>query len=175
MAVAADALAGRVAVVTVSSRGLGLEFARLLGRHGATVVLTARTADAVARAVAGLSAEGIAAHGVAADVAEPAQVAAVRDEALGLGVLDIWVNNAGAAGVYGPTATSDPDVMRVVRTNILGTYHGSRAALPVFLAQGHGDLVNLYGRGAEGPVPLQNAYARGRRLQMAVTVVPPAS
>jgi NADP-dependent 3-hydroxy acid dehydrogenase YdfG len=51
----------------------------------------------------------------------------------------------------------------VVRTNILGTFHGSRVALPVFLSQGHGDLVNVYGQGDQGPVALQNAYASSKR------------
>jgi NAD(P)-dependent dehydrogenase (short-subunit alcohol dehydrogenase family) len=158
-----DVLAGRVAVVTGSSRGLGFAFARLLGSHGATVVLTARHRDAVDRAVADLTAEGIAAHGLAADVGELPDVERVRDLAVGLGILDIWVNNAGAAGVYGPTASADvADFARVVRTNILGTFHGSRVALPVFLAQGHGDLVNVYGRGDDRPVPLQNAYASSK-------------
>lgn len=158
-----EVLAGRVAVVTGSSRGLGLEFARLLGRHGAIVVITARTAEMVERAVAELRADGIAAHGLAADVGELADVERVRDEALRHGVLDIWVNNAGAAGVYGPTASTPvADFERVVRTNILGTFYGSRVALGVFLAQGHGDLVNLYGRGADEPVPLQNAYASSK-------------
>jgi NAD(P)-dependent dehydrogenase (short-subunit alcohol dehydrogenase family) len=55
------------------------------------------------------------------------------------------------------------DFTRVVRTNILGTFHGSRVALPVFLGQGHGDLVNVYGQGDHGPVALQNAYASSKR------------
>jgi NAD(P)-dependent dehydrogenase (short-subunit alcohol dehydrogenase family) len=54
-------------------------------------------------------------------------------------------------------------VARVVRTNILGTFHGSRVALPVFLSQGRGDLVNIYGQGDRGPVALQNAYASSKR------------
>lgn len=156
-------LAGRVAVVTGSSRGLGLALARLLGEHGATVVLTARTAADVEHAVAELTTAGIAAHGLVADVGVLADVERVRDEAARHGVLDIWVNNAGAAGVYGPTATTPvADFERVVRTNILGTYYGSRVALGIFLAQGHGDLVNLYGRGDDRPVPLQNAYASSK-------------
>lgn len=159
-----DVLTGRVAVVTGATRGLGLAMARLLGAQGAVVVLAARSEADVAVAVDTLRAEGIAAYGRRCDVAEPADVEAVRDEALAHGTLDIWVNNAGTSGVYGPTASTPvDDFTRVVRTNILGTFHGSRTALPVFLAQGHGDLVNVYGQGDRGPVALQNAYASSKR------------
>ncbi|MEW1811747.1 SDR family oxidoreductase [Pseudarthrobacter phenanthrenivorans] len=159
-----DQLRGRVAVVTGSSRGLGFAMARELGLHGAAVVLAARSADAVAAAVERLRAEGITASGRRCDTGVLADVEAVRDEALARGTLDIWVNNAGTSGVFGPTAsTPEDDFTRVVRTNILGTFHGARVALPVFLAQGHGDLVNLYGQGDQGPVALQNAYASSKR------------
>jgi glucose 1-dehydrogenase len=157
-------LAGRVAVVTGSSRGLGLAMARLLGLHGASVVLASRSDADVAAAVERLRSEGIEASGRRCDMAELADVEALRDEALRHGTLDIWVNNAGASGVYGPTASTPvDDFTRVVRTNILGTFHGARVALPVFLNQGHGDLVNVYGQGDQGPVALQNAYASSKR------------
>jgi NAD(P)-dependent dehydrogenase (short-subunit alcohol dehydrogenase family) len=159
-----DVLAGRVAVVTGSSRGLGFAMARVLGRHGASVVLASRSDAEVAAAVERLRMEGIDASGRRCDVGELADVEALREEALGRGTLDIWVNNAGASGVFGPTASTPvEDFARVVRTNILGTFHGSRVALPVFLGQGHGDLVNLYGQGDRGPVALQNAYASSKR------------
>jgi glucose 1-dehydrogenase len=157
-------LAGRVAVVTGSSRGLGLAMARLLGLHGASVVLASRSDADVAVAVERLRSESIEASGRRCDMAELADVEALRDEALRQGTLDIWVNNAGASGVYGPTASTPvDDFTRVVRTNILGTFHGARVALPVFLNQGHGDLVNVYGQGDQGPVALQNAYASSKR------------
>ena len=157
-------LAGRVAVVTGSSRGLGFAMARVLGRHGASVVLASRSDADVAATVERLRTEGIEASGRRCDMAELADVEALREEALGHGTLDIWVNNAGASGVYGPTASTPvEDFARVVRTNILGTFHGSRVALPVFLGQGHGDLVNVYGQGDQGPVALQNAYASSKR------------
>jgi len=157
-------LAGRVAVVTGSSRGLGFAMARVLGRHGASVVLASRSDADVAAAVERLRTEGIEASGRRCDMAELADVEALREEALAHGTLDIWVNNAGASGVYGPTASTPvEDFARVVRTNILGTFHGSRVALPVFLGQGHGDLVNVYGQGDQGPVALQNAYASSKR------------
>lgn len=160
----AEDLRGRVAVVTGSTRGLGFAAARLLGHHGATVVVASRTAAHVTDAVDRLRAEGIEVSGRRCDTAEMADVEALRDEALGRGTLDIWVNNAGISGVYGPTASTPvDDFTRVVRTNVLGTFHGSRAALPVFLAQGHGDLVNIYGQGDRGPVALQNAYGSSKR------------
>jgi NAD(P)-dependent dehydrogenase (short-subunit alcohol dehydrogenase family) len=138
--------------------------ARELGLRGAAVVLGARSDDAVAAAVERLRAEGIAASGRRCDTGDLADVEALRDEAISRGTLDIWINNAGTSGVYGPTASTPvDDFTRVVRTNILGTFHGARVALPVFLAQGHGDLVNLYGQGDRGPVALQNAYASSKR------------
>src|SRR6476620_3432314 len=159
-----DILRGRVAVVTGSSRGLGFAMARVLGLHGATVVLAARSGDDVAAAVRRLLDETIAASGRRCDTAELADVEALRAESVARGTLDSWVNHAGTSGVYGPTAsTPADDFTRVVRTNILGTFHGSRVALPVFLGQGHGDLVNLYGQGDRGPVALQNAYASSKR------------
>ena len=159
-----DMLAGRVAVVTGSSRGLGFAMARVLGGHGASVVLASRSDVDLAAAVDRLRTEGMEASGRRCDMAELADVEALRDEALAHGTLDIWVNNAGASGVYGPTASTPvEDFARVVRTNILGTFHGSRVALPVFLGQGHGDLVNVYGQGDQGPVALQNAYASSKR------------
>lgn len=157
-------LEGRVAVVTGSTRGLGLAMARLLGRHGATVVIASRSEAHVRATRDLLRAEGLEVHGRRCDTGAMADVEALRDEALGYGTLDIWVNNAGTAGIYGPTAsTPSDDFERVVRTNILGTFHGARTALPVFLAQGHGDLVNLYGQGDRGPVAQQNAYASSKR------------
>lgn len=159
-----DVLRGRVAVVTGSTRGLGLAMARLLGQQGATVVLASRSDADVEAAVERLHAEGIAASGRQCDTGELADVEALRDEALSRGTLDIWVNNAGASGVFGPTASTPvEDFTQVVRTNILGTFHGSRVALPVFIGQGRGDLVNVYGHGDHGPVALQNAYASSKR------------
>ncbi|MDN4645251.1 SDR family oxidoreductase [Arthrobacter sp. PsM3] len=159
-----DVLRGRVAVVTGSTRGLGFAMAGLLGHQGATVVLASRSDVDVAAAVERLHAEGIAASGRRCDTGELADVEALRDEALSRGTLDIWVNNAGTSGVFGPTASTPvDDFTRVVRTNILGTFHGARVALPVFLGQGHGDLVNVYGQGDQGPVALQNAYASSKR------------
>ena len=94
-----DVLRGRVAVVTGSTRGLGFAMARLLGQRGATVVLASRSGVDVAAAVERLHTEGIAASGRRCDTGELADVEALRDEALGRGTLDIWVNNAGASGV----------------------------------------------------------------------------
>ena len=157
-------LEGKVAVITGSSRGLGLAIAQAYARQGAAVVLSSRTLPAVEQSVAGLIQNGFQAVGQACDTANADQVAALAELAVqSFGKLDIWVNNAGVGAPYGPTVSIPPERFnRVVQTNILGVYHGSLAAMRYFLPQNSGKLINLIGRGADRPVPFQNAYAASK-------------
>jgi glucose 1-dehydrogenase len=101
---------------------------------------------------------------MACDVGDLAQVEALSAHAIAtFGSLDAWVNNAGYAGHYGPTAHVSPSVfVRTVQTNILGTYHGSIVALRRFLPEGKGKLINLLGYGDRKPAPLQNGYGSSK-------------
>jgi len=159
-----ELLTNKVAVITGGSRGLGLAMAHAFTRQGAAVVIGSRSGDAVDKAVSQLKQSGARISGLVCDVADPAQVQALADHALAtFGALDVWVNNAGVAGPYGPTLSADPQAfVRVVETNVLGVYHGSRTAMFHFLAQGRGKLINVLGRGYNQPVPLQNAYASSK-------------
>lgn len=159
-----DLLKDKVAVITGGSRGLGLAIAQAYVREGAAAVIGSRSAESVQRAVDELKQTGARASGLPCDVASMEQVQALADHALAaFGRLDIWVNNAGVAGPYGPTLGADPTAfVRVIETNILGVYNGSRAAMLQFTAQRHGKLINVLGRGYNEPVPLQNAYASSK-------------
>ncbi|MCG2584701.1 SDR family oxidoreductase [Massilia sp. TS11] len=91
-------LAGRKALVTGGSRGLGLQMAEALGEEGAELVLVSRKQADLDEAVAHLKARGIAASAIACDLADEAQVLPMVSEALKrLGHIDILINNAGAS------------------------------------------------------------------------------
>ena len=167
-----DLLSNKVAVITGGSRGLGLAMAHAFTRQGAAVVIGSRSGDAVDKAVSQLKQSGARVSGLVCDVADPVQVQALADYALAtFGALDAWVNNAGVAGPYGPTLSAGPEAfVRVVETNILGVYHGSRTAMLQFLAQGRGKLINVLGRGYNQPVPLQNAYASSKSWIYSFTI-----
>jgi NAD(P)-dependent dehydrogenase (short-subunit alcohol dehydrogenase family) len=157
-------LEGKVAVVTGSTRGLGLAIAQAFAGAGAAVVVASRSPASVEAAVQQIRAAGGKVYGMAVDVGNLDQVKALAGFAIEkFGRLDIWVNNAGTAGPYGPTMGNDPQMFsRVIETNILGEYYGSRTAMAHFLKQGSGKLINMLGRGYEGPVPYQNAYASSK-------------
>jgi glucose 1-dehydrogenase len=157
-------LDGKVAVVTGASRGLGLAMAETFAREGASVVLSARSENALHENVAALTANGYRVAGFPCDVGKLEVVRALGGFAKKtFGTLDIWVNNAGIASIYGPTAANPVDRFeQVVQTNILGTYYGSITALDHFLPRRSGKLINLLGRGDRGPVPFQNAYASSK-------------
>lgn len=158
-------LDGKVAVITGSSRGLGLTIARAYAREGAAVVLSGRSAAALQTAAESLKQQGAQVSWQIADVSDLAQVQALAEHAVEtFGKIDIWVNNAGVGGVYGPTVAIEPEAFEsVVRTIIFGEYYGSVVALQYFLAQDKGGkLINLLGRGDDEPVPYQNAYASSK-------------
>ncbi len=157
-------LTGKIAVITGSTRGLGLAIAQAYAVEGASVVISSRKAEAVEKTVLDLRSAGYNAAGLAADVARQEDVEAlIRFCLQTYGRLDIWVNNAGTTGPYGPTVQFEPRVFEgVVQTNILGTYYGSVAALQYFRRQGSGKLINMLGMGYNKPAPWQNAYGSSK-------------
>lgn len=157
-------LEGKTAVITGGSRGLGLGIAQAFAQAGAAVVVASRSQSSVDQAVQAIRATGGQAAGMSVDVADLEQMKALAQFALAtFGRLDIWINNAGIAGPYGPTLGFTPETFnQVVQTNILGVYNGSRAAMLHFLTQRSGKLINILGHGYKNPVPYQNAYASSK-------------
>ncbi|KPL86705.1 SDR family NAD(P)-dependent oxidoreductase [Herpetosiphon geysericola] len=157
-------LIDKVIVITGGSRGLGLAMAEAMLRQGAKVVIAGRDQASLEQALAELKRHGSNVFALSCDVGDLAAVEALRDQALAqFGKLDVWVNNAGVSGPYGATVAIRPrDYRRVIDTNILGTYHGSISALKHFQSQGHGKLINLFGRGDTGPAPFQTAYGASK-------------
>lgn len=157
-------LQDKVAVITGGTRGLGLAIAKAYAAEGAAVVVASRSAEAVDQTVRDLADRGADARGRAVDVGRLEEVEALAELAVqAFGRIDIWVNNAGTAGPYGPTLEIGPQAFnQVVQTNILGVYYGARVALKHFLPQRSGKLINLLGHGFRNPVPYQNAYASSK-------------
>jgi 3-oxoacyl-[acyl-carrier protein] reductase len=133
-AVNAKPLAGKVALVTGGSRGIGAAIAKKLADHGADVVVSyANSASKADSVVAELEAKGIRAKAFKADQANPKQVEAlVNAVAKEFGRLDILVNNAGvfAMGAVNDPAADRAALDRLFAVNVTGVVAAVRAAVP---------------------------------------------
>ena len=138
-------LAGKVAIVTGSSRGIGLAIARRFAAEGAAVVINyvGREAEAAA-AVTAIEAAGGRAFAVQADVSRSADVARlVRMAREHFGRIDILVNNAGVMVTKGVLETTEEDWDRTIDVNLKGAYLCSKAVAPVMLEQQGGTIINI--------------------------------
>jgi NAD(P)-dependent dehydrogenase (short-subunit alcohol dehydrogenase family) len=137
-------LAGKVAVVTGASGGIGRAVAIAMAKQGANVVLAARNNQALAAACEEIEKIGQRAIGVSCDVKNDTDVANLEQKALQtFGKVDILVNNA-AVGVRGRIENVTlPDWEFIIQTNLLGYIRNVRAFLPHFLAQKSGYIVNV--------------------------------
>ena len=138
-------LGGQTALVTGGSRGLGLAMAEALGEFGAKIILVARKQGELDEAVAHLSAMGIAAQAIAADVGKPDEpgrvVAAIRD---GGGRVDILVNNAGTS--WGSKTEEMPlDAWnKLLAVNLTGPFLLAQELAKAFmLPAGAGRIINI--------------------------------
>jgi 3-oxoacyl-[acyl-carrier protein] reductase len=176
-------LAGRKAVVTGGSQGLGRGFAVALARQGADVVVAyLRSADADADAAdatrAAIAETGRAAHLVEADVTRARDVERLREEALAaLGRVDVLVNNVGGfpARPVPLLEMTDEDWDRSIELNLRSAFLCCRAFGKPMAAQGYGRIVNIsaslsafvgvetfanYGAAKAGMVTMTRALAR---------------
>ncbi len=148
-------LAGKVALVTGSSRGIGQGIAARLVEEGADVVFCARGEEALEAAVAAADGPGRA-HGVVADVTTAEGAAAVVDAAVAtFGGLDIVVANVGGSGARTIAELDGADLHAVLDKNLYSALHVSRAALAAFRDRGEGVIAliaSIWGReGGGGP------------------------
>jgi len=153
-------LAGKTALVTGSTRGIGRGIAEAFGGAGARVVITSEDQGAVDEAVADLAQRHGEIVGVACDLADPAFPTAISAMLEKIGGLDILVLNAGITGTTGPIATMDmADYDRVMAINLRSMVTLSQLALPAIAARGGGSLIllsSIAGLRGNGAI---NAYA----------------
>ncbi len=150
-------LIGKVAIVTGSTKGIGLAVAERLAESGASVVVSARTVADVEAAATRLAASARGTLiGIPCDVADPARCVALVEETIRrLGRLDILVNNAGL-GIFKPITELSVEEWRLqVDVNLGGVFSCSKAALPHLSATGDGWIINI------GSLASRNSFAGG--------------
>ena len=146
-------LTGKVAIVTGSTKGIGLAIAERMVNEGARVVVSARTAADVESVAERL---GDAALGIRCDVSDPAACQSLVDETVAqLGRLDVLVNNAGF-GIFKSIADmSVEEWQKQIDVNLGGVFYLSKAALPHLSASGDGFIINI------GSLAGRNTFAGG--------------
>ncbi|WP_062110943.1 SDR family oxidoreductase [Aureimonas sp. AU40] len=137
-------LSGRLALVTGSSKGIGLALAQGLAEHGARVVLNGRDEARLAEARDGLASAGFDAETLAFDVSDPAAVeAGFAELEQRFGALDILVNNA---GMQHRAPLDEFPVERwseMFRVNVDSAFLSARAAAQGMIARGRGKIINI--------------------------------
>ncbi len=141
-----DRLAGRTAVVTGSSSGIGEAIARVLAASGAEVVVTGRDGTRSERVVAAITGSGGKAHAVPADLAGSSDdvraFARAATAALG-GRVDVLVNNAGIYPVSPTEALADADLDAMLATNVRTPHVLVAELAPAMAERGDGAVVNV--------------------------------
>ncbi len=155
-----DALAGRVALVTGSSRGLGRGIALGLARHGADLVLTSRKLELNQELAEEIRATGRRALPMATDIMKVEEIFAAVDMAIQeYGAIDILVNNAGT----NPIRCNAVDVEewswdKIFDTNLKGLFFFSQAVARHMIERGGGKIINISSAAAAAGSPLASVY-----------------
>ena len=159
-----QSLAGRVAVVTGGSRGIGRAVADLLAARGAAVAIAYREREAPAREFETVvRASGGCAWAGQCDVGDESSVAAFFDQATReLGPVDILVNNAGVVRDAHLVFLDSARWQEVMNVNLNAAYHCVRAVVRSMLLRRWGRIINVSSPSARMPLAGQAAYAASK-------------
>lgn len=148
-------LAGRVALITGGSRGIGRAMARRLSAHGVAVVVTAspRSVEGLKQTCALIEADGYQAAFIECDLADAAARASLIEEAsLPFGAVDILINNAAAIPAYAPISRMELAARQLLfEVNFHAPSDLIQQALPAMRERGWGRIVNLSSEMARQP------------------------
>ena len=157
-------LAGRIAVVTGGSRGIGRAITELLSERGAAVGIAFRDREQPARELAAaIVGRGGRAWAGRCDVADEASVAAFFEQvAAALGAVDVLVNNAGITRDVHVALMATARWDEVIGVNLTGAYHSVRAVVNGMMMRGWGRIINVSSPSARVPLPGQTGYAASK-------------
>jgi NAD(P)-dependent dehydrogenase (short-subunit alcohol dehydrogenase family) len=163
-----EVLAGRHAVVTGASRGIGAVVATELAARGASVSLLGRDAASLAQVSAQIGAEK--SLGIAADITDAASVhSAFANARARFGPVHILINNAGQAASAKFTKTDPALWNRIIAVNVTGTYLCSFEAVPDMLQEKFGRIVNIASIAGLRGAPYISAYATSKHAVIGFT------
>lgn len=164
-------LAGKTALVTGASRGIGKAIAVGYAKAGADVAISARSADNLADTKAEVEALGRKAFVVPADVTDPDAIRRMVDDAIAaLGHLDAVVNNAGGTSFMVPfTELRFDGWTKIMRLNTESVVHVMQAVGPHLLDRGTGSVVNVASVAGLGGAPMVAPYAASKAAVVSLT------
>jgi NAD(P)-dependent dehydrogenase (short-subunit alcohol dehydrogenase family) len=160
-------LAGKVAVVTGGTSGIGETTVRLFVSEGARVVIVARRPGPGDDLVAELGPETT--RFLSGDVASEVTATTAINLAESWGGVDVLVNNAAIDWVSLILETSEADVRRVLDTNFIGAFLMQREAARSMLERGRGSIINLTSRNASVGLPTMGLYAAAKGALLSLT------
>jgi 3-oxoacyl-[acyl-carrier protein] reductase len=159
-----QSLAGKVAIVTGASRGIGAAAALALCEAGASVMLAARNAAQTDLNAQRINAAGGKAAAMACDVADYAACQRlVQETTQRFGSPDVLINNAGVIEPIAVVGATDPaQWARSIEINLIGAYYAIRAVLPGMIERGRGTIVNISSGAALRPQEGWSGYCAGK-------------
>ena len=139
-----NGIENKVILITGGSTGLGAETARFLASRGAKVAVAARRKTKLDEVVTDIHANGGTARAYELDVTDKAQVeATVAAVVADFGKIDVLINNAGLMPIRPMAEVNTDEWDAMIDVNLKGTLYGIAAALPRFMAQESGHIINL--------------------------------
>jgi NAD(P)-dependent dehydrogenase (short-subunit alcohol dehydrogenase family) len=147
-------LAGKIAVVTGASRGIGRSIALRLAAEGAHVGICGRTPETIERTLTELRAQNVRAHAVVADVTQPGEVERFVDEvAAEMGGVDLAVANVGGSSGAELLMSSTEDWAKTFELNLFHAVRTIRASVPHMQSRGGGSAISIASISGWKPAP----------------------
>lgn len=139
-----EGIEGKIVLITGGGVGLGAETARHLAARGARIAVAARRKDKLDAVVAEITKAGGEARAYPLDVTDKHQVEAVVDAVVAdFGRLDVIVNNAGLMPIRPMIEVNTDEWDAMIDVNLKGVLYGIAAALPIFVTQDSGHIINI--------------------------------